>query len=509
VVNFLAIDGSGGLTEVAHNSATDWVSSAFSTTVPLDGVYYMPRQIVGSGLAFAPAASPRPGGQCYVTVVADGAHTPTFSGFKELGSSSGYDNTLGIENQIVFWYDGTYSWYCVLQEVNAQPISATVLSSAIILTAHPDQIALTYGAIMSSSSVPATSAFSVSASGGAVSVSSVSIVSTVVTLQLSRTIDGAETVTVSYTVPGSNPLVSASGGVAAAALSGQTVTNSASTNTPSLQSATISGSSPNIIALLYQLNLDASSIPATSAFSVSASGGAVSVSSVGVSSATVSLTLSRPIVAGETVTVSYTVPGVNPVKAQSGPYYASALGSHGVNNNVSSSAVMRLATMVGVTETANVSFGYNYTSSIVDYSNNYGISSTKIPSGSDGFFGATFTVGSNGADLGPVFGVKLSGANGSFDGMKCAIYSDGRTYYRCVTNGGGQMEPDTQILAQSNDVVRLRRSGTSLIAEVSKDAGSTYSTAKTWADITGDLYLNMVVTSRSGVNSVFSSGNVS
>ena len=83
---------------------------------------------------------------------------------------------------------------------------------------------------------------------------------------------------------------------------------------PALLSAAIDGAE---LTLEFSNTLDATSRPARSAFEVKVRGTAVSLSSsnpVSISGSTVTLRLSSAVTAGDTVTVSYTAPGANPIK---------------------------------------------------------------------------------------------------------------------------------------------------------------------------------------------------
>ena len=60
--------------------------------------------------------------------------------------------------------------------------------------------------------------------------------------------------------------------------------------------------------LSYTRVLDPTSVPAPSAYSVVADGSAMTVSAVSIDRRIVTLALANPVTAGQTVTVSYTVP---------------------------------------------------------------------------------------------------------------------------------------------------------------------------------------------------------
>ena len=94
---------------------------------------------------------------------------------------------------------------------------------------------------------------------------------------------------------------------------GTTLADSA---TPVLSTAVVNGTS---LALTYDEALDEDSVPVRNSFSVSVNGGTgVAPSSVSVSGMTVTLTLATAVTAGQTVTLSYTVPtgGANPKPIQ-------------------------------------------------------------------------------------------------------------------------------------------------------------------------------------------------
>lgn len=80
---------------------------------------------------------------------------------------------------------------------------------------------------------------------------------------------------------------------------------------PTFSGATADGAA---LVLAYDEALDASSTPATSAFTVTVAGAPATVSGVSVSGALVTLSLATPAASGQAVTVAYAVPGSNPVR---------------------------------------------------------------------------------------------------------------------------------------------------------------------------------------------------
>ena len=102
------------------------------------------------------------------------------------------------------------------------------------------------------------------------------------------------------------------------------------TTAPMLMSATTTALA---LALIYDEDLDADSEPGPSAFTVTVDGASRTVNGVAVGDTKVLLTLAPAVRAGETVTVSYTVPANNPLRDEaSNP--AASFGDHPVTNEV-------------------------------------------------------------------------------------------------------------------------------------------------------------------------------
>ena len=218
--------------------------------------------------------------------------------------------------------------------------TAPVLSTA---TVNGTSLVLTYDEPLDSTSTPATGAFDVRVDGGVVTraLSGVSVSGSSVTVTLSGTVRSGQAVTVSYTVPNANPIQDAAGNDAAA-LTNHGVTNNTA---PDLNSATANGA---FLSLGYNGTLDAESVPAASAFTVTVAGAARTVRSVFVAGSNVTLILSSGVTSGQVVTVSYAVPSANPIR-DTGGNNAAALTNHGVTNQtppVFSAAAVNGATLV-------------------------------------------------------------------------------------------------------------------------------------------------------------------
>ena len=91
------------------------------------------------------------------------------------------------------------------------------------------------------------------------------------------------------------------------------------------------------LGLTYDEDLDASSEPAPSAFTVTVDGASRAVTGVSVGDTKVLLTLASAVRAGETVTVSYTVPMTSPLQDEANNP-AAAFADHPVTNEVPATA---------------------------------------------------------------------------------------------------------------------------------------------------------------------------
>ena len=101
---------------------------------------------------------------------------------------------------------------------------------------------------------------------------------------------------------------------------------------PLFISASVENSTPSILELTYNMDL-AAPAPAPSAFRVRVNSGSVAVNNVTILGKKVLLQLSNPIKFGDIVTVDYSKPVINPLKATSGGEAASLSGQP-VKNNV-------------------------------------------------------------------------------------------------------------------------------------------------------------------------------
>ncbi len=203
---------------------------------------------------------------------------------------------------------------------NGVTAAIPVYVSSAIANATPSLLEMTYNMSLTNI-IPAASSFSVLVNSVTRTVNSVAISGTKVQLTLARPVVNGDVVTVSYTKPAVNPLQTASAGIAAS-VSAKTVTNGVTAAIPVYVSSAIANATPSLLEMTYNMSLT-NIIPATSSFSVLVNSATRTVNSVAISGTKVQLTLARPVVNGDVVTVSYTKPSVNPLQTASAGIAAS------------------------------------------------------------------------------------------------------------------------------------------------------------------------------------------
>jgi uncharacterized repeat protein (TIGR02059 family) len=217
-----------------------------------------------------------------------------------------------------------------------------VYQNSVIENATPSTLEMTYSLTLANI-VPSTSAFTVMVNSVARSVSSVAISGNKVLLTLSSSVISGDAVTVAYVKPGSNPLQTGSGGLAAT-LTAQTVTNNVAV-VPVYLSSVVENATPSILTITYSLSL-ANVVPASSAFSVKVNTVTRNINLVAITGGKVVLTLASPVYYGDAVTVAYTKPGTNPLQTTSGGQ-ASSIIAQTVTNNCANNSPSVLITSPG------------------------------------------------------------------------------------------------------------------------------------------------------------------
>ena len=216
---------------------------------------------------------------------------------------------------------------------NVASITIPIYISSSIENATPSLLVVTYNMTLANL-VPAASAFSVNVNSALRAVNTVTVTGTKVQLTLASPVVYGDLVTFSYTKPASNPLQTVSGGQAVSIITQAVTNNVASLTIPAYVSSSIENASPSVLVITYNMTL-ANLVPAASAFSVNVNSAPRIVNAVAVSGTKVQLTLASPVVYGDLVTFSYTIPASNPLQIASGGQAASFIGQP-VTNNVAS-----------------------------------------------------------------------------------------------------------------------------------------------------------------------------
>ncbi len=236
-------------------------------------------------------------------------------------------------------------------EVTNNSTVDTVIPALSSATVNGTNLVLTYNESLDTTSTPGLGTFTVKVNNSTATISSVTISGSAVTLTLASAVTADQTVTVSYALQGTNLLRDLAGNNAAALTNSSVTNNSTGDNTaPTLSNAVVSGA---ILVLTYNEALDTASVPAASAFTVKVNDSVRTVNSVAVSGTTVTLTLASAVVAGQTVTIDYTVPGTSPIQDSAGND-AAALTGRTVTNNTSvdtTAPVLSTAIITGATLT--------------------------------------------------------------------------------------------------------------------------------------------------------------
>ena len=181
------------------------------------------------------------------------------------------------------------------------------LTSAV---AAGSSITLNFGRPLQQTSVPSPCDFVVTVNGSPRAVSKVAVLSSAVQLTISPGLSQQDAVTVDYT-PGTNPIQDTLL-IAAQPFTGLAATNK--TRAVSLRTATVTGAD---LVMAFDSDLDTSSRPDSTDFTVNADKSAVAVQSVSMDARRVRLTLAAPVPPGSYVQVGYT-PGAHPLQSQTG-----------------------------------------------------------------------------------------------------------------------------------------------------------------------------------------------
>ena len=164
-------------------------------------------------------------------------------------------------------------------------------------------LVITFDQNLKSTSTPAASAFSVSVNGSGRTVSAVAIAAQTVTLTLAAPVIHSDAVTVTYTIPASNPLVDGTDNNAAT-FAARSVTNNTPAPVPMPSSASVNRTT---LTITFSGTLKANASLATSAFSFTPANSTTVASASGSS---VTVTLGTAVADGASLSVSYAPPSM-------------------------------------------------------------------------------------------------------------------------------------------------------------------------------------------------------
>lgn len=458
----------------------------FSTSVPLinAGTSYMPPQAVSGPLIFTPAASAVRGALVYLRLVADGVNAPNFSAFKEWGGSLGYDNRAGIPNQVQFFHDGVDSWVSISQAIGAAPATDTVaptMSGSITASAISDSgftIAWSAGA-----DNIAVTGYERSTDGGTTYVNIGNVLSSTVTGLTAET-------TYQVRVRAYDAAGNRSAPLSAAVTTVASGTGNPGDTTAPTMSGTITTSS------VTQTGYTATWPAATDAVGVT---GYEFSRNAGSSYTNLGNALSTTVTdaaAGSTEQIR--VRAYDAAGNRASPLSASVtLLSAPVDPSVEEDG--RLVSLDRVAEEGSAAPYSYYPTATTAYSSSQGAAAlfTKaLPAGADGGVELTF-IGS-GSGLTPMLCMKTNNTTGVLANQFYALFLKETNYevYRSGTRVGvsGTGDPVVATARQSGDSVRMRREGTSVMAEIRRAGSTEWVLFYTWLNVNvGQLHYALLM----------------
>ena len=303
-INGVSVLGSGDITIAAGAP----ISVAYSTTIPLDVAgngKYMAQTTLAANSTFTVGSSPLEQGNCNFSLLGDGSHAPNFGAFFNANGYV-YNSGLGANNVYAALYTyGVAELYGHAGQ--GVDVTAPTLVSATVADTDATKINLVWSESVNAT-VSASAAFTVSA-GHALTAHTYVTPTTSYLTTSTPFVQGETARTLAYTQPGSNKMQDLAGNLLAN-ITAASITNSV-TN-PQISAIAVQNSTPSRIDLTWSDTIS-STIPAASAFAVS-SGHALTAHTY-VDPTHTYLTTSTAFTGGESAkTLTYTVPGTNPIK---------------------------------------------------------------------------------------------------------------------------------------------------------------------------------------------------
>ena len=469
---------------------------AFSTALPFDfrGETYMPQQTMSGPLALTVGAGAVKGAYVYGQIIGDGTNTPTFAGFKQAGGSADFDPRAGIPNKFAAWYDGFDRLIYWNQTVGASAVDGTPPSqaSAAVASATPTTVTVTCSEALDSGFVPAASAFTIAGH----TPTGVGVAGSTFTLTVPAFVNAEAARTLAYVQPGTNGIRDLAGNLLAS-FSGLAITNNV-------------GVTPTV--------------PGTPAAPTATGGtGAASVAFVlpSAGTGTISSLAFTPYLAGVAQAVQTTTTLTSPFNAAglgAGNYTfsfhaVSNVGNGGespASNSVTVAAatsVLRLGTLSAVTESGSAG-AYVYTGTGGGFgSEGRSILNKAFQNGVDGEYIVQQLVAAvDGGNKELFIGVSASNSSTGYTGLSAAVvgHPEGGHYTAFSNGNAGNVASFGSLVS---DYVKVKRVGSTLTFDVSRNAGSTWSNAATFTGVsTGVLYIHNLLAGAMQIQPISSSG---
>ena len=244
-----------------------------------------------------------------------------------------------------------------------------------------------------------------------------------------------------------------------------------------LVGAEVSAADRHLVTLTFSGDLDESSEPSPSDFTLVNSAGADSITAVSISGSTVELTRTRSE-ATSTIRVTYEK-GANPLKSDATGLDVMEFTARAVAFEPAEPAALELVRLPNidgnVTETANGD-GWDYSVEVSNsaYNTCYARSTVALQAGEDGYF--LITMGDNDMVGGPIIGFTTDDEADWYQDVAIAgvqIYALG--YYGVLSSASLLQTPDvTTVAPATGHVLKFERSGTDLVFSLSTDDGETF-----------------------------------
>ncbi len=175
----------------------------------------------------------------------------------------------------------------------------------------------------------------------------------------------------------------------------------------------------------------------------------------------------------------------------------------------SSVAATRLASLVKLTESGTGPYSYTGDGTGTFLTEPFGgTSTTKLASGVDGSF--RFAVGAlstSGGTSEVMLAINTSQTLAAWQALPYVLHTKYSTARYTPFAAGTALTPAAVVVPVSGDIMQLRRTGSTLVAEVSKNGGTSFTTIYTWTGVsTGDLYFQVLASGVAQANNLSSSG---